>query len=77
MANIGESLINVVTGKQAKGADKLEPKRYVMGMGVPVSLIVDKNITGGQAEPNPSGHQSGTWEIRISPDIGKANCKES
>ena len=42
MVNIGECLINVVTGQQAKDADRLEPKGTVTGRGYFAGSLVDK-----------------------------------
>jgi hypothetical protein len=41
MVNTGECLINVVTGQQAKDADRLEPKGSVAGRGYFAGPLVD------------------------------------
>ena len=52
MANIGESLINVVIDHKLKMLISLT-KRYVVGSGARNFPDADKRTTGGEAEPNP------------------------
>ena len=54
MATIWESLINAVTCKQAKGADRLGPKGKWSGTGTCTIPVVDMVTTGGEAGPKPS-----------------------
>lgn len=53
MANESELLINIVIAEQAKDADRLEPKGMWEELGLNVSLVVDRNLTGEKEEPNP------------------------
>jgi hypothetical protein len=52
MANVGESLLNVVIDNRLKVLRSLT-KRYVAGSGVANSPDADTTATGGEAEPNP------------------------
>lgn len=54
MANICEPLINAVMHEQAKGAERLEPKGNVVGMGLKFLPSWAFNTTGGKKEPNLS-----------------------
>ena len=54
MVNTGECLINVVTGQQAKDADRLEPKGTWPGRGTLPFPLADRCAIGEEAGPEPS-----------------------
>ncbi len=55
MVNLGKSLINVVNRDQAKGADRLDPKKGMwLDQDLPSYPDADGKATGGQARPTSS-----------------------
>ena len=54
MVNICEPLINFVKAKQAKVADRLEPKRCAVGYPSPGLGVHGHKTAGEEAEPNLS-----------------------
>ena len=61
MANTCELLINVVKANKPKMLTGLNQKVCDGQRGIQFPLSETLNITGEQAEPNPSWHTSGTW----------------
>jgi hypothetical protein len=69
MVNICKSLINVVNRDQAKGADRLDPKKGTwLDQDLPSYPDADEKATGGQARPTSSWYGCGTWKPRRSPE---------
>lgn len=66
-ASICKLPINVVTTNKPKVLTGLHQKVRDGYGGIQLPPIGDTNITGEQAEPNPSRYTSGTWKVRSSP----------
>jgi len=74
MVNISEPLQHRHS-QQAKGADRLGPKRYEVKDRGFIVLCRRCGTSGVEAAPNRLGYLSGTRKPRIPPIFGKASCK--
>ena len=62
MVKTKRTLVSIVTPKQAKEADRLEPKGKQPGSGPPEWPDADSRAAGVQSEPKSSGELGRTWK---------------